>query len=163
MKKNLFLRVITLMLVLVTAIAALSSCSVRKVPSGKLALTPVGTVNGNEVLYDELYYLSANYLPSITEEYGSNTEEAANALKSTVYENILTNYAILALCDEMDVTADDSELKEDIQAEIDSIVETECNGSRKSYRDMTGNNLNHQNDLHARLIAQTVLAYITDK
>jgi len=33
----------------------------------------------------------------------------------------------------------------------------------KPYRDVSGNNLNHQNDLHARLIAQTVLAYITDK
>jgi len=32
----------------------------------------------------------------------------------------------------------------------------------KPYRDMTGNNVNHQNDMLARLYAQTVLSYITD-
>lgn len=35
--------------------------------------------------------------------------------------------------------------------------------STKAYRDMSGNNVNHQNDMLARLYAQTVLAYITDK
>ncbi|MBQ9921436.1 MAG: SGNH/GDSL hydrolase family protein, partial [Clostridia bacterium] len=32
----------------------------------------------------------------------------------------------------------------------------------KPYRDMSGNNVNHQNDMLARLYAQTVLSYITD-
>lgn len=35
--------------------------------------------------------------------------------------------------------------------------------TRKAYRDMSGNNVNHQNDMLARLYAQTVLSYITDK
>ena len=61
-----------------------------------------------------------------------------NALRETVYENIVTNYAILALCEEAGVSVDENTLNENIQAEIDALVEEECNGSRSDYRDMLG-------------------------
>ena len=35
--------------------------------------------------------------------------------------------------------------------------------TKKAFRDMSGNNVNHQNDMLSRLYAQTLLAYITDR
>ncbi len=136
MKNKIITRAAALLLALVMTLPLLVSCSVRKVPAGKLALTPVGTVNGKEVLYEELYYLTANYLPSLRSKYGEDTEGLREALKNTVYENIITNYAILSLCDEAGVSVDEKVLEENIQAELDALVEAECNGSRSDYRDM---------------------------
>ena len=65
MKNNIFIKTLALLLVVLMTLPLLTACSVRKVPAGKLALTSVGTVNGKDVLYEELFYLTANYLPSI--------------------------------------------------------------------------------------------------
>lgn len=136
MKNKVFIKILALLLIAVMALPLFCACSVRKVPAGKLALTSVGTVDGKEVLYEELYYLTANYLPSLKAKYGDDTEGLKKALRDAVYENIVTNYAILALCEEAGVSVDENTLNENIQAEIDSLVEEECNGSRSDYRDM---------------------------
>lgn len=136
MKNKIFIKILTLLLIAVMVLPLLSACSVRKVPAGKLALTSVGSVNGKEVLYEELFYLASNYLPSLKATYGEDTEGLKKALADKVYENIVTNYAILALCEEAGVSVDEKLLKENIQANLDSLVETECGGSRSKYRDM---------------------------
>ena len=136
MKKKIFIKITALLLLLITFLCALCACSVRKVPAGKLALTSVGEVNGNEVLYEELYYLTANYLPSLRAQYGNDTEALKKALQDTVYENIVTNSAILALCEEAGVSVDEATLKKNVQNEIDALVEEECDGKRSEYVDM---------------------------
>lgn len=136
MKNKIFIKILALFLIAVMTLPLLTACSVRKVPAGKLALTSVGTVNGKDVLYEELYYLTANYLPSLKTIYGDDTESLKKWLRDTVYENIVTNYAMLSLCEDMGVSVDEKRLNENIQAEIDALVEAECNGSRSDYRDM---------------------------
>ena len=136
MKNKIIKRTAALLLALVMTLPMLASCSVRKVPAGKLALTPVGTVDGKTVLYEEIYYLASNYLPSLRSKYGDDTEALKQALKDTVYENIVTNYAILALCEDAGVSVDERSLAQNIQSELDTLVESECNGSRSDYRDM---------------------------
>ena len=136
MKNKIFTKIISLLLLLVMTLPLLTACSTRAVPAGKLALTPVGTVDGKEVLYEELYYLCANYLPSVKAEYGEDTEGLKSALRNEVYENVVTNYAILSLCEEAGVSVDEALLEENIQEEIDALVEEECDGSRGDYRDM---------------------------
>lgn len=136
MKNKIFIKIVALFLVTVMVLPVLSACSVRKVPAGKLALTPVGTVNGKEVLYEELFYLTANYLPALKEKHGDDVEGLKKELCDTVYENIKTNYAILAICEEAEVNVDEKLLKENVQKELDALVEEECGGSRSEYRDM---------------------------
>ena len=136
MKKAIFKKIAAILLALVMTLPMLASCSIREVPAGKLALTSVGKVGEHEVLYEELYYLASNYLPSLKAKYGDDTDGLKEALKESVYENIVTNYAILSLCDEAGVSVDDKTLKENIQLEIDVLVDEECNGKRSDYRDM---------------------------
>lgn len=136
MKNNIFIKAMALLLIVVMMIPMITGCSVRKVPAGKLALTPVGTVNGKEVLYEELFYLSANYLPILKKKYGDDIEGLKKELRDTVYENIVTNYAILDLCEKAGVSLDEKALSEKVQTELDTLVKSECNGSRSKYRDM---------------------------
>ena len=136
MKNRLLTKIAILFLAFAMLIPMLASCSVRKVPAGKLALTPVGTVGETEVLYEELYYLVSNYLPSLKATYGDDTDGLKEALKEAVYENIVTNSAILSLCDDAGVSVDERMLSENVQEEIDRFVEEECNSKRSDYRDM---------------------------
>jgi hypothetical protein len=136
MKNKIFIRILALFLIAVITLPLLSACSVRKVPAGKLALTSVGTVDGKEVLYEELFYLTANYLPALKEKYGDDTEVLKSELRNTVYENIVTNYGILSLCEDAGVSIDENILKDNIQNKIDTLVDKECGGSRSNYKDM---------------------------
>ena len=78
-------------------VLALSLLSCGANPHGKTvdAETVVGTVDGKDVYYDELYFLASNY---------ASDDIDAEELKNTVYKNIIENYAILALCEKAGVT-----------------------------------------------------------
>lgn len=134
-KRILFFKILSLCLIFVLLIPMLLSCKTRAVPAGKLALTSVGTVDGNEVLYEELYYLASNYLPSLKAKYGDDTDALRSALYESVSKNITANYAILGLCRDAGVSVDEEALDDGIQAQIDSLVESDFDGSRSDYRE----------------------------
>ena len=62
---------------------SLVSCKVNKLTPDSLSVTPVGTVGGYEVTYDELYFLAKSYYTE-----GMSEDE----LKELVYNNIRTHY-----------------------------------------------------------------------
>ena len=126
MKTNkLHVRIFASVLVLLLTLPFLTSCTQNK--------TVVGTVNGKDVYYDELYFLVSNYKSSVTEKYNNDPELMQAELDRLVKENIVTNYAMLALCEKYGL--DYSDIKDDIDDELDLFILENFNGERSEYRD----------------------------
>ena len=104
----------------------LSGCKSRPLAPSEDAERPVGTVGKYSVPYEELYFLANNY-----DKDGMSEDE----LWSIISENIITGYAILALCEDAGVDIDDDELDDAVQSYIDSVIESDFDGSRSKYID----------------------------
>ena len=131
------IKLIALCLLLALALPLVSACKSRAIPADKLALTPIGTVDGREVYYEELYFLAKNYLPTLAQKHGDNREALATALDLTVREHIIANYAMLRLCENEGLVYDenDKELKSAAQEYVDLLITNQFDGSRRNYRD----------------------------
>ncbi len=125
MKKNqpLF-KLISLLLIVIMAIPLFSSCAQNK--------TVVGTVNGQPVYYDELYFLVSNYKGSVEEKTEGDVALMRQELDRLVKENIVKNYAILALCEEYGLKYSDIESK--IDGELERYITEEFNGEKSAFR-----------------------------
>lgn len=135
------IRGIALFVTLIILASALCSCSSAPIRSSKEELAVVGTVGNYEVLYEELYYLTANYRSSLEEKYGKYTTLDADTaalfeqeLRETVYSNIVTNYAILELCRAEGLTLESSELDSRVQEYIDEMIESDFDGKTSNYK-----------------------------
>ncbi len=136
-KRSVLIKVIALCLLLTMALPLLASCKSRPIPAGKLAKTPVGVVDGREVLYEELYFVVKSHLPTLQKQYGDDTEALRAALDATVREHILPNYAMLRLCADAGLVYDEEnkELNESAQEYVDALIESDFDGKRSNYRD----------------------------
>lgn len=136
-KRSVLIKVIALALMLTMALPLLASCKSRPIPADKLATTPIGIVDGHEVLYEELYFVVKSHLPMLQKQYGNDTEALRTALDATVRKHILPNYAMLRLCADAGLTYDeaDKELADAAQEYVDSLIESDFGGKRGSYRD----------------------------
>ncbi len=119
-------RIICAIFAIVLVCLPLTGCSSHELKPQKQALISVGTVGAYDVPYEEFYYLASRYNTATR----SDTEA-----RELIYENIVTNYAILTLCDRLGISVDEKELDSAVQAALDEIIEEEFAGKRKSYID----------------------------
>ena len=116
-------RYISLTLAILTCLALLCSCSSsRAIPAGKLALTPVGTVGDHEVLYEEYYYLASTYLESTKKDFEGRDDELREHVEKLVSENIVTNHAILDLCEAEGVEYNKKDMKDAVNEAIEEMI-----------------------------------------
>ena len=108
----------------------------------------MGKVGDHSVYYEELSFLANTYKTE-----GMSEDE----LWTLVKENIITNYAILTLCDKVGVTYDQKQLENDVQDYIDRIIENDFGGSRGKYLD--GLKSNGITDNYIRFTAKVDLLY----
>lgn len=105
-----------ILLIGISALLCLSlvGCKVHKLTPESLAVTPVGTVGGYEVTYDELYFLANSYYnEGITED----------ELRELVYSNIRTHYAILSIAEEYGLDINSKELDGRVDDYVNSIAD----------------------------------------
>jgi hypothetical protein len=122
-------------------LCSLVSCNkARPIRSSKEELTPVGTVAGHEVLYEELRYLTLKYREAMAMTYGetiwdtSESRELYRAeLEKAVMDNITSNYAVLALCDEVQIKHTEKAIEEAVQKYVQETVDQL--GGMKVYRE----------------------------
>ena len=93
---------------------SLVGCKVNKLAPDSLSVTPVGTVGGYEVTYDELYFLAKSY-----HSEGMTEDE----LKELVYNNIRTHYAILSLAEQYELEIESDELDDEVDAYVNEVAE----------------------------------------
>ena len=132
--------------VLIAAILILSSLSLLSCSNkDKLNRTVVGNVNGYEVYYEELRWLTMQYKDLIEATYGEGlwdnpelAEKHRAELEDAVFSSIISNYAVLTLCDEF--SANGEKLIDinggDVPGLVDDYVKDTVNelGGRSEYR-----------------------------
>ncbi len=121
-------------LCLLLSMSALVSCASKPTDSKIKADTVIGTVDGKDVCYDELYFLVSNYLPSVEESTGGAPVKMREKLDRLVRENITTNTAILKLCENVGLAYDEKEVKKNAENELESKINLEFNGDKELYR-----------------------------
>lgn len=137
MKKTYFIKLISIFFAFFVISATLVSCST----GSNKALAVVGKVGEFEVTYEELYFLSVNYAEELEARYGeySSLDGEAKAafdaeLRGLVYENIVTNHAILTLCKKHGLTLEDEGLDKRVKKYVDNMIATEFDGSKSDYK-----------------------------
>lgn len=141
------LRIVALMLLAVTCVGALSGCKSMSLAPSKLAMREVGVVNGNTVYYEELYFLAKTY---------DAEDVSAEELWKLIGENIVTNYAMLKLCEDVGVEYSEKQLKKDTQKYVDDII-SESFGSRRKY--ISALKESGMTDHYVRFMARCELLY----
>lgn len=129
-----FLKICCLCLCLVLCLPCAVACSSKPTDETIRAETVVGTVDGKDVLYDELYFLATNYLPSLKEKFGDDQNAIRTELDRLVRQNILTNFAILKLCEDTELDYSEKEAKKDAEEQIKSTVTSSFNDDKDAYR-----------------------------
>ncbi len=139
MRYKTYLRTVSLLLCLCLLFLSAVSCSAaRPVKGSEEELKAVGTVGSHEVLYEELRYVTLKYRQAMADTYGEtiwdtpeSRESYREELESAVMRNITSNYAVLALCDEVLISHTDPVIEEAVQDYVEDTVEQI--GSRKDY------------------------------
>ena len=133
-------RILSAMLALCLLCSLVSCNKARPIRSSKEELTPVGTVAGHEVLYEELRYLTLKYREAMAATYGETIWDTAESrelyraeLEKAVMDNITSNYAVLALCDEVQIKHTEKAIEEAVQKYVQETVDQL--GGMKVYRE----------------------------
>ncbi len=150
-------RFVAVFLTLILTLCFFSGCKSRAVPASKDALRAVGSVNGREVPYEELYFLASNYAKALEKQYDRNSAEFREKLADMIDENIITNYAMIKLCEESGLHYDEKALSDEVQSYIDSVIESDYDGKRSQYLD--GIESNGVTDHHLRFMAGVDILY----
>ena len=123
-KNNILFKLFALTLTVLMTLPFLASCTQDK--------TVVGTVNGNDVYYDELYFLVTNYKQSVSEKCGNDKALMQKELDKLVKEKIITNYAMLELCQQHGLKYED--IEDEISDELDLFILENFNGKKSDFR-----------------------------
>lgn len=133
-------RILSALLALCLLCSLVSCNKARPIRSSKEELTPVGTVAGHEVLYEELRYLTLKYREAMAATYGETIWDTAESrelyraeLEKAVMDNITSNYAVLALCDEVQIKHTEKAIEEAVQKYVQETVDQL--GGMKVYRE----------------------------
>ena len=129
MKKT-FFRLACALLAAALALPLASCGSLKPIKSKGDELKVVMTVNGQEVYYEELRYVTLNARRDMEYKYGENcfTDHSMNVdcvaeLESFVYESLLKNAVIMSYARELGVDVDGDDVQKAVQSTIDSMAE----------------------------------------
>ena len=149
-------KIIASILLLTLLASLLVSCESLPLKPDKLSSQIVGTVGEYDVTYEELYYLVKSYRTQLDVKYGADayksdekinvidgngeeksiplSEHYLESLKELVYDNIVSNYAVLTLGKDVGLSLDSDIIQENIQITVDNYIETDFEGKRSEYK-----------------------------
>ena len=131
MRYKVWTRTAALLAALCLLACSLLACGrARPIKSSKEDLTPVGTIAGHEVYYEELRYLTLKYREAMAATYGetiwdteAGREQYRAELEKAVFDNITSNYAVLALCDEVQIKHTEKAIEDAVQKQVQATVD----------------------------------------
>lgn len=137
------LRAISLALSLLLLVTLMVSCSHSSKPikPSEQDLRVVAKCGGYDVYYEELRYVTLSYRDQMASNYGKDiwTDEDKIAvylpmLQEKISKSLTVNYAILALCAEVNISMEEKAIQESVQQMIDQTVAEV--GGRNNYIDL---------------------------
>lgn len=142
MKHTALCRIVLLLLALVLMCGTFTACSAsRPIKSTEQELKVVATCAGYDILYDELRYITLAYRDEYTAKYGADTwtDETKIStylpqLTEEIIEALKINAAILSVCAEFGISAEDQDILTAVQTEMDEMIE--MLGGRSAYKQM---------------------------
>lgn len=161
-KKIILTLVITAAVLLLAAIAGIVIWQVLRVKpiartdeQGTVALR----VGKYEVYHDELSYLVGIHKGEYIYRQSVSTDSSLGDMEAyvteRVSEDIVKNYAVLALCEKYGIDTDSKSIDREVNDEIKDIIERDFDGSKKQYREwLEKNNLS---DAYYRLVRKVNL------
>ena len=134
--KKYILPIISLLL----SIVFLASCADPYAPieSTDEEIRVIGSINGFDICYDELKCAVLNTKKLMTEEYGVDWSNSADAekynseLEKRVYEGLLYNYAVQLILKDSGYSLDTQSITDAVQSEMVQLID-EC-GGKKAYK-----------------------------
>ncbi len=133
-KSKMIFKLLSLCMAFLLCAVSFTACASKSTDEPTLnAETVVGTVDGKEVCYDELYFLVHNYINSVKEAHGEDKESINAALNDLISENITANYAILRLYENVGATYNKGDLRDEVKEELESIIANDFSGSEDDY------------------------------
>ena len=129
MKKS-FFRLAGILLAALLTVSFVSCGEMKPIKGAGDELKVVMTVNGREVYYEELRYITLNARRDMEYKYGENcfTDVTMNVdctaeLESFVYESLLKNAVIMSCAAELGVDVNGDDIKKTVQSTVDSMAE----------------------------------------
>lgn len=126
MKSNFLKKLAVSLLAVCLLLPCLVGCG--KEPTSVYEKTVVGTVDGRDVYYDELYFLVQNYMETAKEACADRPDGLGAELDRLVRENVLTNYAILAVCESAGLSYHERELSDAVDEELEELLREDFGG-----------------------------------
>ncbi len=145
--KNRLYKVIALILCVASVISFSSCKSYDPIEPDEQDIKVVGHVGEFEVLYEEIRFMVLSRRSAFIAEYeeeGLSEKEIEERTESDlweyIYENILTNYAVLHMCRELGIEATEEKLIEAVQVTVKETVDS-CGSTKKYKKYLSDNNL----------------------
>ncbi len=124
-------RLLICLLCLCLCLPVFASCSA---PEGTVeADTVVGSVDGIQICYDELYFLVTSYKDTAKELAGGDTLRMGEELDRIVKEQIVANAAILKLCEQVGLDYPERDSKKDAEAELEATISSDFEGDEDAF------------------------------
>jgi len=149
MKKLRILRMLALLLAL-SALLTLTACS-SPVPTPRAGKV-VATAGGEDIYYDELYFLAMNHIEDMQKEKGEDylrQEGAAEEIADFVWKNLLTrDHALLSVGRDYGLDITEGEIAEEVAKHLDGLITDSFVGGYDEYVETL--NKQHMTDRYVR-------------
>lgn len=122
---------------------------VKPIKGTEEELRAIGTIDGYEVKYEELRYITLLYKSAYERTYGDGiwddeklSGQYVEKLEDEVMSNLKNNYAVLAACKSLNIDTNMKEADKYVQEQIEKIIDNDFDGSQKKYKEwLSENNL----------------------
>lgn len=135
MKKGFIVRTVTLLLTLTLLALTLTACS-GPVPTPRAGKV-VATAGGEDIYYDELYFLAMNHIEDMEALKGEDylqQEGAVAEVTDFVWKNLLTrDHALISIGRDYDIDITEGEIAEEVEKHLDGLITESFEGSWDEY------------------------------
>ena len=111
-------------------IGSLSACGEKNDVS---ATRVIGTVDGNEIFYDELYVLVNRYGDMVSANCDGDPEQTRAELDRIARDNLIVHTAMLRLCESVGLTYNEKNLSDRVDAELSQMLSETFDGDEELF------------------------------